>query len=235
MFPTSEILQKLRRTSLWISPYRGDMHGVLHFTAVSSYRWKPRFQNFLRPWANVLARAGITANMLTVAALALSMGAGVLLSRFADRPVLFLLMPPALLLRMALNAMDGMLAREHGQASPLGAYLNELGDVVSDAFLFLPFAFVPGIHPGGIAVAVLLIALTEMAGVLAAAQHCPRRYEGPFGKSDRALFLGATALWVGVAGPFPPLVAAAFAPLLWLLLGVTLVNRVRRDISMKGK
>lgn len=211
------------------------MHGVLHLTAASSYRWKPRFQSCLRPWVNVLARAGITANMLTVAALALSVSAGVLLSSFADRPVLFLLMPPALLLRMAWNAMDGMLAREHGQASRLGAHLNELGDVVSDAFLFLPFAFVPGIHPGGIAVAVLLIALTEMAGVLAATQPSPRRYEGPFGKSDRALFLGAAALWVGVAGQLPAPVAAAFAPLLWLLLGVTLVNRVRLDVSMKGK
>ena len=31
---------------------------------------------------------------------------------------------------MALNAIDGMLAREHGQKSTLGAYLNELTDVI---------------------------------------------------------------------------------------------------------
>ena len=41
---------------------------------------------------------------------------------------------------MALNAIDGMLAREYGQKSRLGAYLNELGDVVSDAALYAPFA-----------------------------------------------------------------------------------------------
>jgi CDP-diacylglycerol--glycerol-3-phosphate 3-phosphatidyltransferase len=41
---------------------------------------------------------------------------------------------------MALNAIDGMLAREHGQASRLGAVLNELGDVVADAGLYLPLA-----------------------------------------------------------------------------------------------
>ena len=45
-------------------------------------------------------------------------------------------------LRMAFNAIDGMLAREFGQQSALGAFLNELTDVVSDAALYLPFAFV---------------------------------------------------------------------------------------------
>ncbi len=211
------------------------MHGPSNPTALSSYRWKPRFQHTLRPWVQTLARTGVTANMLTVAALVLSVATGVLLSIFAERPALFLLMPPVLLLRMAWNAMDGMLAREHGQASPLGVYLNELGDVLSDAFLFLPFAFVDGVNAWGITVAVLLIALTEMAGVLAATQAGPRRYEGPFGKSDRAIFLGAAALWIGLAGPFPALVSTVFAPLLWLLLAITLLNRVRLDVSMKGK
>jgi len=36
---------------------------------------------------------------------------------------------------MALNAIDGMLAREHHMQSKLGAILNELGDVVSDTVL----------------------------------------------------------------------------------------------------
>ena len=43
---------------------------------------------------------------------------------------------------MALNAIDGMLAREFGQKSALGGYLNEIGDVVSDAALYAPFALV---------------------------------------------------------------------------------------------
>ena len=42
----------------------------------------------------------------------------------AVRP--FLLLPIVFLARMTLNAIDGMLAREFGQQSPLGAYLNEL-------------------------------------------------------------------------------------------------------------
>ena len=43
---------------------------------------------------------------------------------------------------MALNAIDGMLAREFNQKSRLGGYLNEITDVVSDAALYLPFAFI---------------------------------------------------------------------------------------------
>ncbi len=48
---------------------------------------------------------------------------------------------------MAFNAIDGMLAREHNQQSKLGAFLNELTDVVSDAALYLPFALVRAVQP----------------------------------------------------------------------------------------
>ena len=59
------------------------------------------------------------------------------------------LLPAVLFVRMALNAIDGMLAREHGQKSALGAFLNELCDVVSDAALYLPFARRSAFDAGG--------------------------------------------------------------------------------------
>lgn len=49
---------------------------------------------------------------------------------------------------MGLNAIDGMLAREFGQQSRLGAYLNELSDVIADAALYLSLASVPGASAG---------------------------------------------------------------------------------------
>ena len=67
---------------------------------------------------------------------------------------------------MALNAIDGMLAREHGQQSRLGALLNELGDVVSDAALYLPLAVVSGFDPRLVATIVVLAGLSELTGVL---------------------------------------------------------------------
>src|SRR5688572_31822925 len=111
---------------------------------LSIYSLKPRFQALLRPLAAALFRAGVTANQVTVAACVVSIALGTMLTMMPERMTVFLLVPLWLFVRMAFNAIDGMLAREFGQASKLGAYLNELTDVVSDAALYLPFAFLPG-------------------------------------------------------------------------------------------
>jgi CDP-diacylglycerol--glycerol-3-phosphate 3-phosphatidyltransferase len=111
----------------------------------SIYQVKPRFQALLRPLVRHLAAAGVTANQVTLAAAVLSIAAGVVLAGWSTPPAVWLLLPVVLFVRMALNAIDGMLAREHGQKSALGAFLNELCDVISDAALYLPFALVSGV------------------------------------------------------------------------------------------
>src|SRR4051812_37526533 len=105
------------------------------------YALKPRFQAFLRPLVAQLACGAMTANQVTLLAAAGSVAIAALIIWKTEHRILFLLLPFWLLVRMALNAIDGMLAREFGQKSRLGAYLNELCDVVSDAALYLPFAF----------------------------------------------------------------------------------------------
>src|ERR1700721_216994 len=112
---------------------------------MSVYALKPKFQNLLRPLVRQLARAGVTANQVTLTAALGSIVVGALAATGFYR--LFLLIPIWLFLRMALNAIDGMLAREFGQKSALGAYLNELGDVVSDIALTLPFLVIPEFNP----------------------------------------------------------------------------------------
>ncbi|MCD1126881.1 CDP-alcohol phosphatidyltransferase family protein [Jinshanibacter sp. LJY008] len=157
------------------------------------YDLKPRFQALLRPLLKRLFRAGITANQVTLAALIASVAIGLLLF-FYPHPALFLILPIFLFIRMALNAIDGLLAREYNQKSKLGALLNETGDVISDAALYLPFALLPGATPWLVLLAVLLSILTEFCGVLAQTIGASRRYDGPMGKSDRALIFGAYAL-----------------------------------------
>src|SRR6185295_12325496 len=103
------------------------------------YDIKPKFQAMWRPLVNRLAAAGVTANQVTLAAAALSVLTGVHLAFHPGSRFALLTVPVVLFVRMALNAIDGMLAREHGQKSPLGAILNEIADVVSDAALYLPF------------------------------------------------------------------------------------------------
>ncbi|MEX6632340.1 CDP-alcohol phosphatidyltransferase family protein [Hyphococcus lacteus] len=160
----------------------------------SIYDLKPKFQNLLRPLCKRAARAGITANQVTLIAFGLSFAHGAAnIATHGARWVLFTL-PVILFLRMALNAIDGMLAREHGQETRLGALLNELTDVLSDAALYLPFAFLAGLQPGLIVLIVFFGAVAEMAGIIGIQIGSVRRYDGPFGKSDRAFFFGALSL-----------------------------------------
>jgi len=194
------------------------------------YDLKPRFQAYLRPYAERLARAGVTANQVTLAAAAGSLVIGFVLSEFGWIRPLFILLPVWLFIRMALNAIDGMLAREFGQKTRLGAYLNELCDVISDAALTLPFAAIAPFRPAEVVLAVLLALIAEYAGVMGPLAGAERRYDGPLGKSDRAFVFAALGLWVGLALPLPD-AAHWLMPLICILLAATIWNRVRRGIA----
>ena len=193
------------------------------------YDLKPRFQGLLRPLVAALAGAGVTANQVTVVAAVGSLLLGLSLAMAPTRLV-FLVVPAWLFARMALNAVDGMLAREHGQASPLGACLNEIGDVFSDAAIYLPFALVPGIGAGWVVVVVVLSGLTELAGVLGTTIGASRRYDGPAGKSDRAFLFGLLGLLVGLGVELPQW-AGWVMPALAALLAVTVGRRVRSAVA----
>jgi CDP-diacylglycerol--glycerol-3-phosphate 3-phosphatidyltransferase len=196
----------------------------------SVYDLKPKFQNLLRPLCAAMARGGITANQVTIGALLLSIAGGAAILASAAAAWSLMLLPGLLFARMALNAIDGMLAREFGQKSRLGAVLNEMGDVVSDTALYLPFAVIPGVNPLLVAAAVALGVMTEMAGVVAVQIGGPRRYDGPFGKSDRAVFFGALGLLLGL-GVEPGLWTNALLGLAAFAGLLTIVNRSRAALA----
>jgi len=191
----------------------------------SIYALKPGFQNLLRPWVNGLARIGVTANQVTLAAVLLSLAAGYLIAQARGGRML-LLLPAVLLVRMALNAMDGMLAREHNQKTALGAVLNELGDVIADIGLYLPLALVPGFSAGPVVAVVILSVLTEMVGVIGVQIGASRRYDGPLGKSDRAFLFGLLGLLLGLGAHIERAIPFVLGAMI-LLLALTIVNRVR--------
>ncbi|PHI30206.1 CDP-alcohol phosphatidyltransferase family protein [Budvicia aquatica] len=193
------------------------------------YDLKPRFQALLRPLLNRLYRAGVTANQVTLAALGSSIVIGIVLAVFPFSS-LFLILPIFLFIRMALNAIDGLLAREYNQQSKLGALLNETGDVLSDAALYLPFALLPGAMPWLVVLAVFLSALTEFCGVLAQTIGASRRYDGPMGKSDRALVFGAYGLAIFIWPMLQEWSWVLFS-LVSVLLIWTCFNRCRRALA----
>ena len=196
----------------------------------SVYDLKPKFQSLLRPMVGAMASAGITANQVTIAAAVLSILTGAAVYHWPSNPRVLLLVPLVLFLRMALNAVDGMLAREHDQKSRLGALLNELGDVISDAALYLPFGLVPGLDLRLVVLAVVLAIIGEMTGVVAIQIGAARRYDGPMGKSDRAFWFGLLALLLGL-GLAPGWWSSAMLALMALLGAATIVNRARRALG----
>ena len=200
---------------------------------MSIYDLKPKFQNLLRPLVITLEQRGVTANQVTLTACAISVILGLILTALSGYHWFFILIPIWLFVRMALNAIDGMLAREFHQKSRLGGYLNEITDVVSDAALYLPFAFVYPFDGLQIGLIIWLSALTEFCGVLGQVQGKTRRYDGPLGKSDRAFLFGV----LGLVYVFVPTLPDFLYWLVWIaiiLLIATCLKRVKSGLAEVG-
>ena len=194
------------------------------------YDFKPKFQNLLRPLVKKLATMGITANQVTILAMLLSFLAGGLIVIFKDENWPLLTIPVVMFIRMALNAIDGMLAREHNMKSSLGAILNELGDVLSDVALYLPLALIQSINASYIVLIVLFAVISEMTGVIAIQIGAQRRYDGPMGKSDRAFLFGAIGLVLGLGFNPQPWMDYLLI-IVFILLCYTIYNRARKALE----
>ena len=185
---------------------------------ISIYNIKPKFQAFLRPVLKLLHKMGVTANQITISSLVLSLIIG-LLFWFADAYHLFFLaLPIGLFLRMALNALDGMMARTYNQQSKKGELLNELGDVVSDLFIYFPLLKFEQSNLYLIVIFISLSIVNEFSGLLGKVISGQRRYEGPMGKSDRAFVMGLYGLL-----SFLHIDIASYSVYIFLVINVLLI------------
>ena len=200
----------------------------------SVYDLKPRFVALLRPIASSLAARGVTANAVTLGAMLASILVGLVLTLWPECLRLWLILPVFLFLRMAANAIDGILAREHGMKSRLGAILNEVGDVVSDTALYLPFALLPAANGFWVVMAVVIAIIGEMTGILGQVIGASRRYDWPMGKSDRAAIFGIVGFLIGIGLPVAGWINWVMAAIALLGL-VTLINRARRALAETPK
>lgn len=185
----------------------------------SIYQLKSDFQDLLRPISDELVAQGFTANQVTVSAVALSGATAYVIAYPAqDERKLWYVLPISLFARMAMNAIDGMMAKEHQQASQLGAVLNEVGDMISDTLLIV--ALSPHLHRlanldnhntnynynhyynhkhhyqhnHAVIALSLMTEVTAIAGQLLTDE---RANHGPLGKSDRAFELGLIGVMTG--------------------------------------
>lgn len=191
------------------------------------YKLKPAFQNILRPVVIFLHKMKVSPNAVTLFTCLASCFYAYVMSQ---HKMLLIYLPVFFFVRMAFNAIDGMLAKEFDQQTPLGAILNEVTDVISDTALYLALApYLAGLLPSLILFCFLSL-LTEYAGVTTLSIGSSRRYDGPLGKSDRAFFISALGLLLS----FSELAEQSYFYLLVaanILLLITFFNRVKKGLS----
>ncbi|MFW1799973.1 CDP-alcohol phosphatidyltransferase family protein [Acinetobacter nematophilus] len=206
----------------------------------SIYQLKPAFQNLLRPLVQWLFKRGVTANQVTLFAMFISLGLSIFLYvYYLNHPVNWwlLLFPLWMLIRMAFNAIDGMLAREFNQQSNLGAFYNELSDVVADTALYVCLIAFGFIHAKLLLLVAFLAILSEYTGVMAPLIGQQRRYDGPMGKSDRAFWFSLITVLIMVFPLFNTnlqllsLICNGILSLMGVLLALTIYNRIKNSLK----
>ena len=198
---------------------------------ISVYNIKPKFQQLIKPVMDFLHRKKFTPNHVTLLALFGSILTGGYV--YVNEGWGYLVVVPVyLFIRMALNAIDGMMARAYNQQSPLGEVLNELGDVLADLAIFYPLLLKFGMdkHPNLLVVFISLMIINEFVGVLGKAMGGARRYDGPMGKSDRALFFGLLCIVVFL---FPMVLSWIYYLIILVVLAMLLstITRIKNSLN----
>lgn len=157
---------------------------------ISIYKIKPKFQQLLMPLLKLLRRLGISPNSITIFSILLSFGIAYFFWNTSDNSSYFLIVAFGLLLRMMLNALDGMMARIYNLQSKLGEVLNEVGDIVSDVAIYFSLIIFESLSIEIAIIFILLSIINEFCGLMAKVISGERRYDGPMGKSDRAFLIG---------------------------------------------
>ncbi|MBO3079522.1 CDP-alcohol phosphatidyltransferase family protein [Mammaliicoccus sciuri] len=197
---------------------------------ISIYEIKPKFQQLLMPIVDWMRKIGMTPNQVTILALVLSIVTGIILSIFHENKWIYILMPIVMFVRMALNAIDGVMAKKYQMKSHLGLLLNELGDVISDLFLFIPFVLIAEDYGIGIMLFISLSIISEMAGVTVRVIGSSRRYDGPMGKSDRAFIVGFISFLIFVHLNIIPYLHFVFYVCSILML-INIYNRITNGLK----
>ena len=194
---------------------------------ISVYQLKSKFSDILRPLCNLLVKCKVTANMVTISAFILSVITGAIIYYYVPKCICFYwILPVSLFIRMALNNIDGVIAREHNQKTNIGAIYNELGDILSDIAIYVPLLYVCGTNFWLIFGFTVLTIISETVGIMGVQINASRHYDGPMGKSDRAFWMSVLAI-VLIYADVPQKALTIFICAVILLLLYTCFNRIK--------
>ncbi|HEY5434079.1 MAG TPA: CDP-alcohol phosphatidyltransferase family protein [Candidatus Limnocylindrales bacterium] len=180
----------------------------------------------LVPLVDRLAKAGVTPDQVTLAAVPVAVLGGACLLLSTSLPALLLAVPLLVVLRLVLNLIDGNMARRTGKIHPRGELYNELGDRLADVALLAPVAFLPGASPQIVLLGVLVGVMASYVGITARAAGGERIYRGILSKPGRMALLVACSLWAFIAGPADTLAWTVFGPILLVGTTLTLLERI---------
>lgn len=150
---------------------------------------------------------------------------------------LLLCIPVFLFMRMAMNTLDGLLAREYGTGSVAGEICNEALDIVGDTLAYGSLLFIPNAPSLHITLFLVLTWMAEYVGVLG--KGLPggiRRHETVLGgKPDRAMWLGLLALLLFFLPQMQQYIGG-YLLLVSFFVFITSVVRIRKILQeAKGK
>jgi phosphatidylglycerophosphate synthase len=160
--------------------------------------------------AAALAKAGITANQISVAGMGFGILSGILFASTAcvvteggdptgvGARLLWIFGALCVALRLLANMFDGMVAVATGTASPVGELYNEVPDRISDTATLVGIGYALGGSPvlgWAAATAAMLTAYVRAVGKGAGA---PSDFRGPMAKQHRMFTMIALGAWMGL-------------------------------------
>lgn len=147
-------------------------------------QYRPQAQRIMQPAINLVRRAGITPDALTVGSFIVSALAGIAfyLGGVVSGTIL-------VALNATFDALDGALAREMGIAGAHGDFLDHVIDRYADIFIITGI-FAGGAAPWQIGVFALTgVLMSSYLGTQAQAVGVGRFYGGILGRADRLLLI----------------------------------------------
>ncbi len=193
------------------------------------YSIKPQFQKFLNPVKNAFIKLKISPTTINVLALVISIIGGLIIYYSSFNLKLLWAIPFIAFIRTALNALDGMVAREtRAKNQKFGEVLNEFIDRLSDTVLFLGVAFASYVNTVLGLSALVCILLVSYIGIVGKAAGGTRQYVGLMGKADRMFWLSVGCVAVILFSN-----TEIINWMLWFILFFSLVTIFMRFFAIK--
>jgi len=187
-------------------------------------RWRQAVDRTTKPVGTALVRVGITADVLTIFGLTMSVVTALVVGSGHLVAGVFLLFPTGLP-----DLFDGPVAKASGRASVRGAFFDSVADRISDAFLFGGVAWYLAAHHHGETVLLpfAILAVTSLISYQRAKAELLglSAKGGLMERAERFILLGLCFIAGSVA-------ASALVPALWVFFGLLAATALGRFVNV---